>query len=125
ATLRSVALNRTGILYIAFVWYSDTPNFRGWLLAYDSTSLQQLQAYNTSPNGWAGGVWGSGSAPAADSSGNIYIATGNGTFDGDFAGANYSDSILKLSTSGGLSLVDYFTPFNQYYLIGADHDLGF
>jgi hypothetical protein len=124
ANQRSGLLLMNGIVYIAFASFCDPPNFHGWLLAYDSTSLQQLQAYNTSPNGWAGGVWGSGSAPAADSSGNIYISTGNGTFDGDFAGANYSDSILKLSTNGGLSLLDYFTPFNQYYLIGADNDLG-
>jgi hypothetical protein len=124
ANQRSGLLLMNGVVYIAFASFCDPPNFHGWLLAYDATSLQQLQAYNTSPNGWAGGVWGSGSAPAADASGNIYISTGNGTFDGDFAGANYSDSILKLSTNGGLSLLDYFTPYNQYYLIGADNDLG-
>ena len=124
ANQRSGLLLMNGVVYIAFASFCDPPNFHGWLLAYDSTSLQQLQAFNTSPNGWAGGVWGSGSAPAADASGNIYIATGNGTFDGDFGGSNYSDSILKLSTNGSLSLVDSFTPFNQYYFIGADLDLG-
>jgi hypothetical protein len=124
ANQRSGLLLMNGVVYIAFASFCDPPNFHGWLLAYDATSLQQLQAFNTSPNGWAGGVWGSGSAPAADASGNIYIATGNGTFDGDFANSNYSDSILKLSTSGSLSLVDSFTPFNQYYFIGADLDLG-
>jgi len=125
ANQRSGLLLMNGVVYIAFASFCDPPNYHGWLLAYDAASLQQLQAFNSSPNGWGNGIWGSGAAPAADADGNIYVSTGNGTFDADFAGVNYGDSILKLSTSGGgLSLVDYFTPFNQYYLIGPDLDLG-
>ncbi len=37
--------------------------------------------------------------------------------------AAWGDSILKLSTTGGLSVLDYFTPFNQAALSGADLDL--
>src|SRR5216684_1731944 len=125
ANQRSGLLLMNGVVYIAFASFCDPPNYHGWLLAYDAASLQQLQAFNSSPNGWGNGIWGSGAAPAADSSGNIYVSTGNGTLDSDFAGPNYGDSILKLSTNGGgLSLVDYFTPFNQFYLIGPDLDLG-
>jgi hypothetical protein len=125
ANQRSGLLLMNGVVYISFASFCDPPNYHGWLLAYDAASLQQLQAFNSTPNGWGAGIWGSGAAPAADSSGNIYVSTGNGTFDSDFAGPNYGDSILKLSTNGGgLSLVDYFTPFNQFYLIGPDLDLG-
>jgi len=43
---------------------------------------------------------------------NIYLSTGNGTFDANITGGkNYADSTVKLSPTG--SVVDYFTPFNQ------------
>ncbi len=56
----------------------------------------------------------SGGGPSADSSGNIFVITGNGTFDADVAGMDFADSFLKLSTSaGGLTVVDFFTPFKS------------
>jgi hypothetical protein len=62
-------------------------------------------------------------APAADAEGNIYAVSGNGAFDADQGGTDLFDSVIKLS-SPGLTLVDYFTPFNQLYLDRADIDLG-
>jgi hypothetical protein len=47
-------------------------------------------------------------------------ATGNGIFDGVSA---FGDSILRLSTSSGLSLTDWFTPHNQLNLDGNDSDV--
>ena len=55
----------------------------------------------------------SGAAPAADSSNNLYFLTGNGAFDANTGGSNYGDSTVKMGTSGGLSVLDYFTPENQ------------
>ena len=71
-----------------------------------------------------GGVWMSGSGPAADA-GGIYVATGNGFFN--VANGNYADSVLKLNNSGTtplLELADYFTPANQLYLMCNDDDFG-
>jgi hypothetical protein len=65
-----------------------------------------------------------GGAPAADSSGNLYFLTGNGTFDADSGGSNYGDSTMKLSTAAGLSVADWFTPADQASLDGADTDHG-
>jgi hypothetical protein len=114
-----------GTVYIAWASFCDPRSYHGWLMGYDEKSLQQLTVFTTTPNGSRGGIWGSGAAPAADVNGNIYFSTGNGTFDGNLAGKNYSESILKLSTGGGsLSLVDYFAPFNQYFITPADLDLG-
>lgn len=69
--------------------------------------LWQTCVFNTTPNGQQGAVWMSGSGPAANESGNLYFATGNGTFDA----TDYGDSLVKLS--GNLSVLDYFCPSNQ------------
>jgi hypothetical protein len=63
-----------------------------------------------------------GGAPAADSSGGLYLSTGNGTFDS--VNNNFGDTVLKLDTSAGLAVNDWFTPFNQSNLEIQDIDLG-
>ena len=62
----------------------------------------------------------SGDGPAADSSGNVYLITGNGSFNLNTGGPNSGDSFLKMSS--GLSVSDYFTPFNQSCLAAGDID---
>src|SRR6202000_488949 len=62
-----------------------------------------------------------------DAQGNMYFQTGNGTFDGSTSistNADYSMSVLKLATTNGITLVDYFAPNNAVALSGADQDLG-
>ena len=40
----------------------------------------------------------SGAGPASDSAGNVYVITGNGTFDANtVGGTDFGDSFLKLS----------------------------
>jgi hypothetical protein len=86
-----------------------------------SNSMPQVAVFNPTPDGSSGGIWSVG-ALTADSNGNIFTATGNGSFNGT---TNFGDSIIKLATTGGvLQLNDYFTPFNQGALESADLDLG-
>ena len=68
----------------------------------------------------------SGNGPAADSSGNIYLATGNGTFDANTGGPDYGDSIIKLGPPNGgtFPIASYFTPLNQASLESSDGDQG-
>jgi hypothetical protein len=121
--------NRPGLLlmhgnvYIAFGSTCDIPVWHGWVFAYDAWSLQQVGIYNTTPNGSAGGIWGAGQGLLGQSDA-VYFITGNGTFDAQFSGADYGDSFVKLSTSTGLTVLDYFTPSNQDFLNSVDHDLG-
>src|SRR5262249_16790191 len=61
--------------------------------------------------------------PAADKQGHIYAATGNGPFDANTGGRDYSDTVLKLKASN-LKVVDYFTPTNQQWMDDFDRDLG-
>src|SRR6202022_885874 len=101
----------------------ETPPWHGWILGYSASTLQQVAVLNTTPNGSDGGIWGGGQGLLADSANNIYVMTGNGTFD-PTTGGDYGDSVLKISTASGLSIVDYFTPMNQADLNAADLDLG-
>lgn len=111
-----------GLVHLAFASHCDINPYHGWLLAYDAQTLAQAGVFNTTPNGSQGGVWQSGGGPAADAAGNVYVETGNGTFDP--ANGNYGDSFLRLATTNGLTLLDYFTPFNQQALSDSDVDLG-
>jgi len=93
----------------------------GWLMAYNATTLQQTALLNTTPDGLRGGVWQSGNGIAADSSGYIYASTGDGPFDADTGGPDYSDSLLKLD--GNLNIIDYFTPMDQACRYTNDFDV--
>jgi len=126
-----VEMNRPGLILLNGVVYSawgsyanDQGLYHGWVIGYNAQTLQQTTAYLTSPNADAAAIWGGGGAIAADSSGNIYAATGNGAFDGSSGGADFGDSLLKLNPLGStLAVADYFTPFNQASLNTQDLDL--
>ena len=98
--------------------------YHGWIFAYTASTFSQRAALVVTPNGGAGGMWMSGQGMAADSSGNIYVPTGNGTFDTtNVPATELGDTILKLAGSN-LALLDYFTPWNQLNLDLSDGDVG-
>ena len=125
-----------GVLYVAFSGYADTDPYHGWVIGFDAATLRQLTNYvfNTTPNttvavdgpsAGEGGIWMSGDGLAADIQGNLYLEIGNGSFNANQpGGTEYGDSFVKLSTAGGLSVADYFAPYNQAYLASNDWDLG-
>jgi uncharacterized protein (TIGR03437 family) len=121
---RAGLLLLNGVVYTAWTSYCDGGAYHGWIIGYDDKTLRQLSIFNSSPNSWQSSFWMGGAAPAADSEGNIYVISGNGIFDADTNGADFGDSVLKLSSSGGVAVADYFTPFNQEYLNRNDMDLG-
>jgi hypothetical protein len=124
-------LNRPGLLllngtiYIAYASHCDNTS-HGWLFAYDAATFTRKSVYVTTPNGGLGGFWMSGAGVAADASGNIFIASGNGDFDTTHVPATETgDTILKLGTTNQvLTLLDYFTPEEQSALDSHDEDLG-
>jgi hypothetical protein len=122
---RSSLLLQNGSIYIGWASYCDQDPWHGWVMAYSAANLQQQGIWNSTPNGGRGGVWQGGAGLGADSGGNIYVATGNGTFDNDVSGRDFGDSSVKLSLTGsGLGLIDYFTPYNQQMLAMGDVDIG-
>lgn len=123
---RTALLLVNGVVYIAWSSFGDTDPYHGWVMgySYSNSTLKQVSVYADTANGSEGGIWMSGSGLAADSGGNIFLITGNGSFDLNTGGPDSSDTFLKMSTQNGLSVSDYFTPFNQSCLSGADTDLG-
>jgi autotransporter-associated beta strand protein len=113
-----LAMASTNII-ISWSSHQDKTPYNGWMMAYNATNLTQVGTFNDTPSGTEGGIWQMGRAPAVDGSGNVYVITGNGTWDGS---ANFGESFLKLSSS--LSLEDWFTPDTYTALNSGDEDLG-
>ena len=116
-----------GVVYIAWASFGDYGPWYGWIMGYSYSggALVQSLVLNVAPNLRGAGIWMSGSAPAADSTGNIYITTGNGPSNATASSGptnDYGDSVLKLSS--GLTVTDWFLP-SAYQTLGAnDIDLG-
>jgi hypothetical protein len=128
-----------GKLYAPYAGYGDTDPYHGWIIGFDAATLQPLTNYifNTTPNSTTNvfgtnageaGIWMAGGGLAVDANTNLYFETGNGIFTATngSGGTEYGDSFIKLSTTNGLAVADYFTPWNQASLGGgtADTDLG-
>jgi uncharacterized protein (TIGR03437 family) len=110
-----------GNVYVCFGSHGDAGVFHGWMMAYSAANLQQQTAvFNTTPNGSGGGIWQSGHAPMIDGSGNVYVVSGNGDFDGV---SNFSGAVIKLSGSD-LSVLDWYVPARWKYLNANDLDVG-
>jgi hypothetical protein len=99
-------------------------------MGYSESTLAQTSVLNVTPNGNSGAIWMSGAGPAADSSGNIYFLDANGDFDtklnasGFPADGDYGNAFLKLSTSEGLAVADYYEMNDEAQENGSDTDLG-
>jgi len=119
---RSSLLLNNGTLFIPFTGHFDYPPYHGWVFSYDPYTLEQTGIWNAQPNGSEGGFWEAGCGPAADTNGYLYLESGNGNWDS--TNANYGNTVIKLSTTNGPALADYFTPSNQLYLNLADIDVG-
>ena len=122
-----------GKLYVVYAGYADTDPYHGWVMAYNASNLTQTAIFNTTPNASTaafgthaaeGGIWMGGHGLVVDANTNLYFETGNGSFSANTNGGDYADSFMKLATTNGLTIADYFTPYNQLTLANADTDLG-
>lgn len=121
---RPALLLNNGIIYIAFGSNGCNDSSYGWVLAYNETTLLPDGIFNADPQKSLASIWHSGSGPAADEEGYIYVSTAEGNFNGNADGEDYGSSVLKLAQgSDTLTLYDYFTPYNQQYISQNDLDL--
>jgi len=110
--------------------HCDIDPYTGWIIAFDAGTLARTSVLNITPNGSRGGIWMAGAGPAADAQGNVYLLDGNGTFDttltsGGFPSkGDFGNAFVKIATTGGLSVADYFATFDTVSASNADADLG-
>jgi hypothetical protein len=82
------------------------------------------------PNGSGGAIWTADTGPSVDSAGNIYVLAANGDVGTTMnanrlpSNGNFGNAFLKISTSRGLAVADYFEMQNQQSENNSDLDLG-
>ena len=120
-----------GLVYTFWSSHCDAGPYTGWIIAYNEASLARTRVFNIIPNGSEGSIWAAGAGPAADSSGNIYFMSANGTFDTTLDGqgfpnqGDFGNAFVKLATGGGsLSVADFFTMSGTVAESNSDEDLG-
>jgi hypothetical protein len=127
---RPALLLSNGVVYVGFGSNGCDSGAWGWLFAIDagetSGRVQQLAYYNTAPDvDFGASIWQSGSGPAADSAGNVFLMTANGQFDFSVGKPDLGDSFLEFNyASNTFTLEDYFTPWDQNNMKVNDLDLG-
>jgi hypothetical protein len=120
----SLAYNN-GTLYMGIGSHCDNnqDGITGWLLSYN-TNLALQHAFHTveTPGGTElASIWMTGFAPAVDSSGNVFVVTGNGDFTR--GKKDWGESVLKLTPK--LARVSTsFTDANYNNLNNNDTDFG-
>jgi outer membrane protein assembly factor BamB len=109
---RPALLLANGSIYVAFGTRSKEHmiEYHGWMMRYDARSFDLQNVWCATPDraqlGQGGGIWGA--APAADSAGNIFLATGNAL--ADHAAGSYGNSIVGLTPD--LNVLGAFTPID-------------
>ena len=104
----------------------DCGKYSPWVITYSADTLVQTGALDLAPNNYGGGMWMGGAGPSADAAGNVYTISGNGfggSPEGGIPTGSYNNSMVKLTSSGGLAVADYFTPDNT--TSDNEHDLDF
>lgn len=126
ANQRASLLLADGQVFVSWSSHCDLGEYHGWLMSFNQSTLAPTGVFADTPNGSDGGFWGGGSGPAADAKGSIYAGTGNGTFDANESGGiDYGDSVIRFTwSSQGISVADYFTPWDQASLDTEDSDVG-
>ena len=107
-----------GRVYVAYGGlYGDCGDYHGWVVGASSTGAgSKLISYRV-PSQREGGIWAP-SGPAVDSTGDLYVATGNGSS----SSFDYGNAVIRLSPR--LHSLDFFAPVDAGNLNDVDADLG-
>src|SRR6266566_4432574 len=107
------------MVYVAFGGLDgDCSDYHGWVVASRTDGGGSLLSYQV-PTTREGGIWAA-SGPAVDTSGNVFVAVGNG--EATQGNWDHTDSVLRLSPT--LHLEDGFAPTTWGQENAADADLG-
>jgi outer membrane protein assembly factor BamB len=101
----------------------DCSTYHGWVISVpEGGGPMSTYQVDSGAGESQGAVWMGGAAPIVDSSGNIWVAAGNGSVHSSSGTYDDSDSVLELSSTLGLK--QYFAPSDWYSDNGNDRDLG-
>jgi hypothetical protein len=114
-----------GAVLIPFGTIAETGgDARGWLIAVDTGRWTVAAAWTSATRGHGGGIWMSGSGPAIQSDGSIWVVTGNGDFDGVH---DFGESVVRLSYTppagaahGKFKVTGWWTPWTDAGRMGGN-----
>lgn len=113
-------------------YIGDAPPYQGHVAILDAASGRLLHVWNSlcsnrhelmdpaSCDESGSAIWGRAGAVIDSTTGDIFVATGNGRWDGR---ANWGDAAIALDSSA-TSILDNYTPTNTDELSARDADLG-
>ena len=126
---RAGLLLLNGVIYLGWTSHCDIQPYTGWIMGYNESTLAQTTVLDLTPNGSEGSIWQAGAAMASDGH-NIFVLDANGTFDttlnssGFPSSGDFGNAFLKISTTSGLAVADYFSMYNTVSESDSDEDLG-
>ncbi|HLY49285.1 MAG TPA: Ig-like domain repeat protein [Solirubrobacteraceae bacterium] len=109
-----------GRLFMGYGSYDDCGLWHGYVVSVNENG-SQLQSFVVDGGAWenGGSVWASGNAPAIDSSGNVWVATGNGTS----TNFDFQEAVIEFAPST-LNVLSYWAPLDWTTLDNNDFDVG-
>jgi outer membrane protein assembly factor BamB len=124
--------SRGRIIAVTGGYIGDAPSYQGHVALLDASTGQLLHTWNSlcsdrlvqiDPSSCAqsgSAIWGRAGAVVDSATGNIFVATGNGLWDGS---TNWGDAMLELDPDA-THLIANYTPQNTDILDQTDADLG-
>ncbi len=119
------------IIAVTGGYVGDAPPYQGHVVILDAPSGQVLHVWHALCSGETtivmatqcaqsgAAIWGRAGAIVDSTTGNIFVATGNGYWDGN---TNWGDAVLQLDSTA--KLIGNYTPTNSLTLDHDDLDLG-
>jgi outer membrane protein assembly factor BamB len=117
-----LTLDRGRIVFAMGGNYGDCASYRGSVISVaESGANQETFTVDNRPGDSQGAIWMGGAAPVVDSSGNVWVSTGNGSVHSGGQAYDDSDGVLELSWS--MHLAQYFAPSDWPANNAADLDM--
>lgn len=123
---------RGHVIAVTDGYIADRPPYQGHVAILDASSGKLLNVWNSlcsnragllqpsSCDGQQSAIWGKTGPAIDEATGNIFVATGNGTYDGK---TNWGDSLLEIN-GDATQMIGNYTPTNNAEINRRDLDLG-
>ena len=115
---RPALMLANGMVYVGYASHCDKEPYHGFLTGIRCQYPVAGERFEYVAYGLKSKYLAICQGPAADEDGNVFVVTGNGSWDGVTI---LAQSFLKLTPQ--LKLIDWFTPTNHFDLDRRDEDL--